>query len=1121
MTYETFTAKMRTLAGVVLLTFPAMCADAATSTANLKVNGLVSPLGIDTQTPTFSWETISDGRAFRQSAYEITVRTDDGTTVWKSGKVQSARQNQIRYEGSPLQSHSSYEWSLTVYGTDGQRSTESKSSFGTAFLPGTEWTAQWITAPKSANARVDIPINAQCRYVKLDATKLGLPASTDAGYYFLQLAEMEIYSGERNVARTATVSASDTWTIGAWNISYLTDGIVGGTTLGYTTHQFGSADQHVWIVADLGETMQVDRLVLYPRQDDKAASGTEAANFPSSYTIQTATEGGDYATVYTAADTAAPSFADNSIRVPYFGRNFDLAEGKTISRARLYASGLGVFTMTLNGTPVTQNVLEPGESEYEKTVLYSTYDVTPLLRQGTNTVIARLAGGIFNVDVLSGRYSKGEIRNSGTKAIKAELHVDYTDGTSDIIATDGNWHTTPSPTLGSNWWGGEDYDARLAISGIGDAYFNVSQWPSVELVDVPAFASSQASGFGQLKARAYEPLRVVEEWPAVAVNSTYSGGYHLYVVDFGRNFAGQYRFRLKGKPGQTITLREGESLNADGSVFMENYYTGTADTYETYTFAGDGGVEEWGPEFMYHGFRYLQIIGLDEAPSPGDFTAMRIRSDMDQVGTFTTSNQLLNDIHTICRDGIQSQLYNSITDCPHREKLGWLDVPNEMYNSLVYNYDMETFFQKVVLDCFDAQYANGRVPSTVPHFMSVYDDDPNWGGAAILVPYRSWKQYGDRTTIAAYYDQMKRLMDYYTSKTVDNIMPGSSYSVLSDWGQETAGVNPLVPGEFTITTTYYYMLRAMGEVAVELGHTADADAFNAQAEKTRKAFNDRYYKDGNYANGRQSEQAMPLYYGLVDPANETLVAARLAERVKQDNYKIKTGEIALKPLFMSLARYGYNDIVYQMANQTECPSYGWWVEQGYTTTPEYWDVGAFSQNHCMMNHIEEWFFSQLGGIANAGFGCDTVAIAPWLPADMTKLDVATRTIYGQVRCAWERTDGQTVAYTIEIPANSVGRVTLPCTLGNSVSEDGKAIEAGRNGVLSVEKTDESAVILLGSGIYNLSVGPSEATAMDCMPSFDNDTEVAGRRLFTLGGQPLASPRPGLCLSKGMKMIVKN
>lgn len=208
-----------------------------------------------------------------------------------------------------------------------------------------------------------------------------------------------------------------------------------------------------------------------------------------------------------------------------------------------------------------------------------------------------------------------------------------------------------------------------------------------------------------------------------------------------------------------------------------------------------------------------------------------------------------------------------------------------------------------------------------------------------------------------------------------------------------------------------------------------------------------------------------------------------------------------------------------MANQTDCPSYGWWVEQGYTTTPEYWTVGAFSQNHCMMDHIEEWFFSQLGGISNAGFGCDTVSIAPWLPADMTKLDVSTSTIYGRVRCAWQRTDAQTVTFTIEIPANSLGRVTLPCAIGCSVTEGGKALEAGSNGVVSVETTSENVQLLLGSGTYTLSVGPSTATALGAAPAVDSGTATAPQ-LYSLSGQALEAPRPGLCIAKGAKFIVK-
>lgn len=566
----------------------------------------------------------------------------------------------------------------------------------------------------------------------------------------------------------------------------------------------------------------------------------------------------------------------------------------------------------------------------------------------------------------------------------------------------------------------------------GDVDF--SAWNAVSVV-VPLFESPQSgvSGFGVLKSRMYEPLRVVEQWKAVGVKTIRSGGRTLHLVDFGRNFAGQYRFRLKGKRGQQISLRCGESLNADGSVFMENFYTGPADQYEVYTFGGDAEGEEWGPEFMYHGFRYLQIDGLEEMPEADCFTALRIRSDVPLVGKVHTSNALINDIHTICRDAIASQLYNCITDCPQREKLGWLDVPNEMYVSLNMNFGMENFYKKVVMDCFDAQRENGCVPSVAPFYMSVWGlgDDPNWGGAAILVPYRNWRYYGDTSLIEKYYPQMKRLMDYYAANTTNYII-NNSFSALSDWGQETAGVEPAVPTEFTETTTYYYLCRVMEEMAQLQGKNTDALLYRRLAANVKRVFNVRFYdaESGVYTSvkgggGRQGEQAMPLYYGLVPEGDEAKVAAVLAERVKSDGYKIKTGEIALKCVFMSLAQYGYNDVVWQMAKQTDCPSYGYWVKQGYTTTPEYWDVGAFSQNHCMMDHIEEWFYTQLGGIRNEGVAFDNFRIEPFIPADLQMADVETECAYGKIRSAWRCGDDGMV-FQIAVPAGTRATVVLPC-----------------------------------------------------------------------------------------------
>src|SRR5574344_166370 len=1072
---------MRKLFFTLFLMLSANCIQAKFSVVNVKISGLTEPIGVDAK-PTFSWQTASDERGFFQLAYNIVITDNNGTEVWNSGKVMSSQQNNIEYAGPTLTSRTSYKLSVTVYDKKGNSSDAATSVFETAFMNPSEWKAKWIYAGKNPNSKfeIDFPSSVNCRYVKLDATKLGIPASTDKNYYYMQMAEMEIYNGNTNAARTATVTARNNWNYSTvWNLSYLTDGKVNDAShLGYTTFTFSSANQHVYITFDLKSVMNINRIVIYPRQDDCASSGTEAANFPASFTIQTSSDNSSYDVQYSATDMAAPTYANNSNNVPYYGRNFSVAENKTVKRARIYATALGVFTMKINGKYVTENKLEPGETDYEKTVLYSTYDVTDKLQSGVNTLTAQVAGGMFNINNLTGRYTKPEIHNSGESALKAELFIDYEDGTSDSVMTDANWRTLSSATIGSNWWGGEDYDARNVIAGIDSSFVDLSAWNVVNEIE-PTFTGSLSKPnvtnvhtmIGTLKSRMYEPLRVVESWKGVKVTHISNGN---YVIDFGRNFAGQYKFTIKGTAGQTITLREGETLNGDGSCYHESYYSSTSDTYDTYTFRGDAGGETWGPEFMYHGFRYLEIKGLTAAPEASDFTAYRIRSNMNANGEITTSNALLNDIHTICRDAIQSNLYNAVTDCPQREKLGWLDDDNEMFNSLSYNFDMKTLWNKVVMDCYDSQYTDGHVPSTCPHYMCVYDDDPNWGGAAIFVPYRNYKMYGDRSLMKQYYPQMKKLIDYYTSKSSNYIMPGSSYSVLSDWGQNTCGLTNQVPGEFTITTTYYYLLNAMSEMADDLGYSADATTYSELAKKVKDAFNTKFYGQysaGAYEYGNQSEFGMPLYYGLVDSANIVNVAAKLAEKVKSDNYRIKTGEIGLKPVLMSLAKYGYNDIVYAMANQTDYPSYGYFVKSGCTTTPEYWDM-SLSQNHCMMDHIEEWFYSELGGINNTGVAFNRFDIHPWIPSDMNSMTVTSKSVYGTITSSYEKTQNG-YSYTFIVPENSTATITVPVFAGQQLMENGVAVSKG-DGIQNVSYADTLVTVVAGSGSYHFTMGDTAA-----------------------------------------------
>lgn len=1084
--------------------------NAKSELTNLCTIGLCEPIGIES-TPTFSWEISSLDRGVRQSAYQISVNDATGTTVWNSGRVESSRQTDIPYEGSALKSRTKYTWAVTVFDQNGQATDECRSTFETGILSQDEWNdAKWI-APKTSPYKAIVEVEptdgtVSSRYMRLNVTASGPHAASDPNFGFVQIAEIEIYNKDgENVARTATFTATNAWELTnyGWSIRYINDGIIaGGSTNGFTTVQNSTTTT---IVVDLGSIQEVSRVVLYPRQDAPAVGEpTKAANFPSSYTIELGITTDDYSLQYQATNAEAPTY-ENNTNVPYLGRNFNIAEDKTVASARLYASALGVFTMRLNGKRVTDNVLEPGESAYDKHVLYSTYDVTPLVVSGRNTLLAQVAGGIANMSSMSDRFVKPELAsNAATTSLRAMLFITYTDGTADCIPTDAEWGTHKSPTTGSNWYGGEDYDARLEVSGWQQAGYDVSGWAKCEEVS-PAFCAPSVSNtvypIGQMRAREYSALRVVETWPAVSVTRNNSGN---YLVDFGQNFAGTYHFTLKAPAGTKITLYDSE-LQEGGACKFEYMYQpsgATNKTLDTYIFSGKEDGETWGPEFMYHGFRYLEISGLPSEPQPSDFTAMRIRSEVQTVGGFTTSNQLLNDIHRICFNGIQSQLYNTVTDCPHREKLGWLDVPNMMYQSLSYNFDVKALLSKVVMDAFDSQGTSGYVPSTVPHFMRAYDDDLNWGGAAITIPWRNFRQYGDQTLMTRYYEQMKRLINYYGTLAQGGIIR-NDYSVLSDWGQETSGLSHQTSSSFTLTCTYYYLLGGMADMATALGQEADAANWRQRASEVRSAFNARFFKDGVYEYGNQANYGMALYYGMVDEENVPAVAKALAEAVKASGYSIKTGEIGLRPTLMALADNGYNDVVYRMARKTGYPSYGYWVEQGATTSLEYWDM-SLSQNHCMMDHIEEWFFAQLGGISNTGEAYETLQIHPWIPVDMATADITHHSPRGLVRMAWDRSES-TTNYHITIPAGSTATVCLPIVRDLKLYEDGIEIWELAS-VEHVAYNDTLVTFTLGSGDYHFTMNGSTLADFiededqdDDHPSTDIDgTEVTGEYIENFG-----------------------
>ena len=347
-------------------TIPLMGQDTVTE---LRTLGLNEPIGIES-TPTFSWKINSDQRGIKQGTYEISVTDNNGNTVWNSGKRESTQQTDVPYEGPSLESRQKYNWTVSVTDQKGNSLGDGQSCFETGILTQEEWSnAEWIAAKRQPYKAIveitptDGSVNA--RYVKLKVTASGPHASSDPNYGFVQIAEIEIYNKEgKNVAREAKFTASNAWELTnyGWSIRYINDGVItGGSTNGFTTTQNVTSTD---IVADLGQAEEIARLVLYPRQDAPAMNDDKkAANFPSSYSIETGLTSADYTIIYQVEKADAPSYTDDT-NVPYFGCNFNVSEEKTVAYARLYASALGVFTTRLNGKLVTDNVLEPGESAY-------------------------------------------------------------------------------------------------------------------------------------------------------------------------------------------------------------------------------------------------------------------------------------------------------------------------------------------------------------------------------------------------------------------------------------------------------------------------------------------------------------------------------------------------------------------------------------------------------------------------------------------------------------------------------------------------------------------------------------------------------------------------------------
>ena len=686
----------------------------------------------------------------------------------------------------------------------------------------------------------------------------------------------------------------------------------------------------------------------------------------------------------------------------------DFRTSHSVADAVVYVCGLGHYVMSINGQRVGSSEFAPLWSEYSRTVYYNTYDVTQMLREGDNAVAVLLGNGFFNVQRGS-RYSKLQT-SFGPPQLFLRMDITYEDGTIEHVVSDDSWHWCKSPITFNSIYGGESYDARLEQEGCLEPQYDASKWSTAVLVEGPE---------GRLHPETAPPVRIMERFgiqkisyidkdslEAASLKTKREVAPSAFVCDMGQNLAGFPEITVSGKRGQKVTLLVSERLTPQG--VCDQSQTGRQHYYE-YTLKG-GGRETWHPHFSYYGFRYIQVEGtvMERQPNPDglpvlhDLKSCFVYNSTPETSSFWCDNELMTKTHRLIERAERSNMQAVLTDCPHREKLGWLEQDHLVGPSLFYNYDMTTLVPKIIRDIVDTQKPNGMVPTTAPQYVSfgnLFDDSPEWGSTLVILPFMYYDMYGDSTLITDNYEPMRRYVDYLTSRADDGIVSHG----LGDWydyGPWRAGFSRNTPVPLVATAHYIYDLQLITEAARMTGRHDDEQRYRELCQEVVASFNRHFYHLDScyYGTGSQTSNALPLFLGITGD-NKDAVLQNLINDIHAHGDRLTTGDVGNRYLFRVLADNGQNELLLRMLNHYEAPGYGFQIAQGATTLTEQWDPRqGSSENHFMLGQIDEWFFRSLAGIRQkpGTHGFRHLVIDPQGLDGIGRVKASIHTLYGEV-----------------------------------------------------------------------------------------------------------------------------
>jgi alpha-L-rhamnosidase len=837
----------------------------------------------------------------------------------------------------------------------------------------------------------------------------------------------------------------------------------------------------------------------------------------------------DWSAQYVSYRDETPVFKDrNSLFLPpahYFRKEF--VAKKTIKRATIYATALGIYELELNGRRVGDAFFAPGWTDYRQRAYYNTYDVTDLIQQGDNAIGATVADGWYSGYVAYGllvgigterigRYTYGK-----TPALMAQLELEYEDGSHQVIGTDRSWRVSgDGPIREADLLMGEFYDARMELPAWSRAGFDDSNWEAAIGAEEngnpratfyaaePPTASGRSPqitgreielGFRRPRLEAFPgvPVRVIEEIRSIELTKRAES---TYIFDLGQNFAGTVRLKLTGPAGHRVTLRYGEMLHPDGRLMTENLRKARATDY--YVCRGDESGEFYTPRFTFHGFQYVEVANYPGKPDLDTLTGLALHSDTPLTSTFECSDPMVNQLFSNVVWTQRANFVDLPTDCPQRdERMGWTGDAQVYVATATYNADVAAFYTKWLRELMESQRPSGAFPGFAPFpFHRGWDFGTAWADAGIICPWTIWQAYGDTRVIDRCWEPMTRFMQWRKRTSVDDlgIVHGNPWG---DWLAQGAKT----PLDYIDSVYFAITANMMADMAAATGRDAEARAYREQFQRTKTAFVKKYVnRDGSIIVKTQTAYALALYADLVPAEMHRATGERLAELIRTNGNRMATGFLGTRPLLPVLSAVGQHDLAVFLLQSREFPSWGYEIDQGATSIWERWDSytkeDGFGRHNAAMNSFAhysfgavcEWMFRTLAGIESDGPGYSQIIIRPSPPspgsnAQHKPIDwvrASYDSIHGKIVSQW-KVDGDRFCLDTTIPTNTTATVFLPAASADSVTEAGKPLTEAKQ--LRVMETQDGRVVLaLESGHYHFEstggICPADAALKTSKPA---------------------------------------